>query len=95
MLRPQNYQEHNHQSEKIGWMNKKKSNKESIVILNQMSNTRQHNCQNRISVVLGYFPVPENRTHGKKYYRTGPGTARKSMQVLEPDPEPPGGSSQF
>ena len=47
------------------------------------------------SVMLGYFWVPENRTRGKKYCRTGPGTARQSMQVLEPDPELSGGSSQF
>ena len=46
-------------------------------------------------VVLRYFRVPKNRTRGEKYYRTGPGTARKSMQVLESDPEPPSGSSQF
>ena len=54
-------------------------------------------CANfdRDSVVLVYFRLPENWTRGQKYYRTGPGTSRKFMQVLEPDPEPPGGSSQF
>ena len=41
------------------------------------------------------FPGTREPDPWQKYYRTGPGTARKSMQVLEPDPEPPGGSSQF
>ena len=41
------------------------------------------------SVVLGYSRVPKNWTRGQKYYRTGSRTARKSMQVLEPEPEPP------
>ena len=41
------------------------------------------------SVLLGYFRVPENRTCGQKYYRIGPWTARKYIQVLEPDLKPP------
>ena len=48
-----------------------------------------------VSVVPGSVQVPENRTHGKKSLRTGPGTARISESVLEPEPEPPKSLGQF
>ena len=47
------------------------------------------------SVVPGSVQVPENRTRGKKSTRTGPGTARKSKSVLEPESEPPKALGQF
>ena len=47
------------------------------------------------SVVPGSVQVPENRTHGQKSFRTGPGTARISESVLEPEPEPPKALGQF
>ena len=34
-------------------------------------------------------------TSMRKIYKTGPGTARKSESVLEPEPEPPDNLSQF
>ena len=36
----------------------------------------------------------KNRTM-RKIYKTGPGTARKSESVLEPEPEPPDSPSEF
>ena len=47
------------------------------------------------SVVPGSVQVPENRTRGQKSFRTGPGTARISESVLEPEPEPPKALGQF
>ena len=47
------------------------------------------------SVVPGSVQVPENWTCGKKSIRTGPGTARKSKSVLEPEPKPPNAVCQF
>ena len=49
----------------------------------------------KISVVPGSVQVPENRTRGQKSFRTGPGTARISESVLEPEPEPPKALGQF
>ena len=48
-----------------------------------------------ISVVPGSVQVPENRTHGQKSFRTGPGTARISESVIEPEPEPLKALGQF
>ena len=52
-------------------------------------------CDNGTSVVPGSVQVPENRTRGQKSFRTGPGTARISQSVLEPEPEPPRALGQF
>ena len=41
-----------------------------------------------ISVVPGSVQVPKNRTRWQKSCRTGPGTARNSKSLLEPEPEP-------
>ena len=41
------------------------------------------------SVVPGSVQVPENQTRGQQSFRTGPGTAKISESVLEPEPEPP------
>ena len=49
----------------------------------------------RCIVVPGSVQAPENRTRGKKSIRTGPGTARKSKSVLEPEPELPNAVCQF
>ena len=49
----------------------------------------------QISVVPGPVQVPKNRTRGQKSFRTGPGTARISESVLEPEPEVPKALGQF
>ena len=41
-----------------------------------------------VSVGLRYFRVPKNWFRKLKFFRTGPGTAKKFKSVLEPNPEP-------
>ena len=59
------------------------------------SQTMELNFEERSSVVVGSVQVPENQTRGKKSLRTGAGTARISVSVLEPEPEPPKALGQF